>query len=175
MSIERPAIHGIRKRTAPVTLSVASDDWLKLKKPTWAKKSYEVEERNLKHLKPALGSLLLIDISAEDIADYQKSRLKANASPKTINDGPECSSRRHHDGLGIREVQGRGHEPVPRPATYGLHSLVGARGVPFRRGVNHGLECEHDRQNGEAIRAHRVRGPTCRTRCTGSNSEATGR
>jgi len=101
MSIERPAIHGIRKRTAPVTLSVASDDWLKLKKPTWAKKSYEVEERNLKHLKPALGSLLLIDISAEDIADYQKSRLKANASPKTINDGPECSSRRHHDGLGI--------------------------------------------------------------------------
>ena len=88
MSIERPAIHGIRKRTAPVTLSVASDDWLKLKKPTWAKKSYEVEERNLKHLKPALGSLLLIDISAEDIADYQKSRLKANASPKTIVSGP---------------------------------------------------------------------------------------
>ena len=25
------ALHGIRKRTAPVTLAVASDDWLKLK------------------------------------------------------------------------------------------------------------------------------------------------
>ena len=79
------AIHGIRKRVAPVTFSVAADDWMKLKKPTWAAKSYEVEERNLKHLKPAFGSLLLIDVSAEDIADYQKSRLKAGASPKTIN------------------------------------------------------------------------------------------
>jgi len=58
---------------------------LKLKKPTWAPKSYEFEERNLKHLKPALGSLLLIDITAEDIAYYQKSRLKAGASPKTVN------------------------------------------------------------------------------------------
>ncbi len=58
---------------------------MKLKKLTWAAKSYEVEERNLKHLKPAFGSLLLIDISAEDIADYQKSRVKAGAAPKTIN------------------------------------------------------------------------------------------
>jgi integrase len=79
------AIHGIQKRVAPVTFSVAADDWMKLKKPTWAAKSYEVEERNLKYLKPAFGSLLLIDISPEDIADYQKSRLKADASPKTIN------------------------------------------------------------------------------------------
>ena len=79
------AVHGIRKRTAPVTFSVAADDWMKLKKPTWAAKSYEVEERNLRHLKPAFGSLLLIDVSAEDIADYQKSRLKACAAPKTIN------------------------------------------------------------------------------------------
>lgn len=79
------AVHGIRKRTAPVTFGVAADDWMKLKKPTWAVKSYEVEEYNLKHLKPAFGSLLLIDITAEDIADYQKTRLKAGASPKTIN------------------------------------------------------------------------------------------
>lgn len=79
------AVHGIRKRTAPVTFAVAADDWLKLKKPTWAARSYEVEERNLKLLKPAFGSLLLIDISAENVADYQKSRSKARASPKTIN------------------------------------------------------------------------------------------
>jgi integrase len=79
------AIHGIRKRVAPVSFSVAADDWMKLKKPTWATKSYEVEERNLKHVKPVVGSFLLIDITAEDVADYQKSRLKAGASPKTIN------------------------------------------------------------------------------------------
>jgi len=79
------AVHGIRKRTAPVTFFVAADDWMKLKKPTWAAKSYEVELRNLRHLKPVFGTLLLIDINAEDISDYQKSRLKAGASPKTIN------------------------------------------------------------------------------------------
>lgn len=79
------AIHGIRKRTAPVTFSVAADDWMNLKKPTWAAKSYEVEGRNLKHLKPAFGSMLLLDVSAEDIADYQRSRLKAGAAPKSIN------------------------------------------------------------------------------------------
>ena len=79
------ALHGIRRRTAPIMFAVAADDWLKLKKPTWAAKSYEVEERNLTHLKPVFGSLLLIDITAEDIADYQKSGLKAGASPKTIN------------------------------------------------------------------------------------------
>jgi len=58
---------------------------MKLKKPTWAAKSYEIEECNLKHLKPTFGSLLLIDLTPEDIAEYQKSRLKAGASPKTIN------------------------------------------------------------------------------------------
>jgi hypothetical protein len=37
------------------TFSTAADDWMKLKKPTWAPKSYEVEDRSLKHLKPAFG------------------------------------------------------------------------------------------------------------------------
>jgi integrase len=79
------AIHGIKKRVAPVTFNVAADDWMKLKKPTWAPKSYEVEERNLKHLRPVFGSLLLIDITADDIADYQKSRLRSGVATKTIN------------------------------------------------------------------------------------------
>jgi integrase len=79
------AVHGIRKRSAPVTFSTAADDWTKLKKPTWAPKSLEMEERNLRHLKPAFGSLLMIDISPDDIADYQKTRLKAGAAPKTVN------------------------------------------------------------------------------------------
>jgi hypothetical protein len=67
-----------------MTLYTGGDDWMKLKKPTWATKSYEVEERNLKHLKPAFGSLLLIDISPEDIADYQKSRLKPIVAQRAV-------------------------------------------------------------------------------------------
>jgi integrase len=80
------ATHGIKKRVAPVTLSTAATEWLKLKKPSLAERSLRIEELNLeKHLKPALGALLLMDITAEDIADYQRARLKEQASPKTIN------------------------------------------------------------------------------------------
>ena len=65
------AIHGIKKRVSPVTFGTATSDWLKLKKPSLAPKSYRIEEINIdKHLKPVLGSLLLIDITADDIADY---------------------------------------------------------------------------------------------------------
>lgn len=78
-------VNGIKRRVAPVTFSVAADEWLNLKKPTWATKSFEVEERNLRHLKPAFGSSLLIDIAAEDVASFQRIRLKAGASPKTVN------------------------------------------------------------------------------------------
>ncbi len=80
------AIHGIKKRVSPVTFSTAAADWLKLKKPTLAAKSFRVEEINIdKHLKPVIGSLLLIDITADDIADYQKRRLGEGAAAKTIN------------------------------------------------------------------------------------------
>ena len=79
------ALHGIRKRVAPTTFGVAADQWMKLKKPTWAAKSYEVEDAQPEAPEAGFGSLLLIDITAEDIADYQTIRLKAGASPKTIN------------------------------------------------------------------------------------------
>lgn len=79
-------LHGIKKRVAPVTFSTAGADWLKLKKPTLSPKSHRIEQLNIeKHLKPSFGSLLLIDITADDIAVYQKDRLREGASPKTIN------------------------------------------------------------------------------------------
>ena len=80
------ALHGIRKRVAPVTFSTAAADWLKLKKPTLAARSYRIEEINIdRHLKPVIGSLLLIDITVDDIAEYQKHRLGEGAAAKTIN------------------------------------------------------------------------------------------
>ncbi len=79
-------IHGIKKRAAPVTFATAASEWLKLKKPTLSPKSHRIEQVNIeKHLKPAFGSLLLIDVTADDIAIYQKDRLREGASPKTIN------------------------------------------------------------------------------------------
>ena len=64
------AIHGIKRRTAPVTLAAAADDWLRLKEAALAPRSYRIEVINLtRHLKPAMGSLLLIDIRPDDISD----------------------------------------------------------------------------------------------------------
>jgi len=55
------------------------------KQPAWKEKTYVTNELHLRHLKPHFASLLLIDVRAADISDYQKCRLKAGASPKTVN------------------------------------------------------------------------------------------
>jgi len=77
--------HGLKKRQAPQTFKSASDDWLELKRPTWASKSYLIEKTNLGHILPVLGQKLLTDIDAADISRYQQHRLKEKAAPKTIN------------------------------------------------------------------------------------------
>lgn len=77
--------HGIKKRVAPVIFNVAADDWVKLKEPTLAPKSLVIEKLNLKHLKPHFGQVLITDINAHDIAQYQRHRLAKGAAPKTVN------------------------------------------------------------------------------------------
>ncbi len=76
---------GIRKRQQPLLLSVAADDWLKLKKATLAPRSVKIEQANLAHLLPELGRKLICDIEAADVARYQQKRLDEKASPKTVN------------------------------------------------------------------------------------------
>ena len=77
--------HGLKKRTVPKLFSVASDEWLQLKKPTLADRSYVIEKANLKHLLPEFGRLLITDIEGKDVSRYQESRLKQGASPNTVN------------------------------------------------------------------------------------------
>jgi hypothetical protein len=48
-------------------------------------RSVIIERANLKHINPYFGKLLLCDISADDIANYQASRLEQGAAPKTVN------------------------------------------------------------------------------------------
>jgi integrase len=78
-------LHGLKKRQAPQTFKTASDEWLELKKPTLAPKSYLIEKTNLGHILPILGQKLLHDIDASDISRYQQHRVKEKAAPKTIN------------------------------------------------------------------------------------------
>jgi integrase len=77
--------HGLRKRVVPKLFSVASNDYLALKKPTISDRSYAIEKANLEHLLPEFGSLLIIDISAQKISAYQQKRLAQKAAPKTVN------------------------------------------------------------------------------------------
>jgi integrase len=66
-------------------LSVASDEWLDLKKATLAPRSVMIEKANLTHLLPELGRKLVCDIDARDIAPYQQKRVAGDASPETVN------------------------------------------------------------------------------------------
>jgi len=77
--------HGLKKRGAPKLFNIAADDWLELKKPTLAERSYQIEQANLKHILPTFGKRLITDIEGKDISQYQLRRLEENASPKTIN------------------------------------------------------------------------------------------
>ena len=79
------AFNGIRKKQAGRLFSLASQEWLDLKRPTLSPRSVQIEEANLKHLKPFFGGLLLGDISAQAISRYQQQRLVEKAAPKTVN------------------------------------------------------------------------------------------
>jgi integrase len=63
---------------------VAADDWLELRKPTWADKTYSAASLDVEHLKKHLGKLLLSDITDRDIADYITTRRTLKAADKTI-------------------------------------------------------------------------------------------
>lgn len=77
--------NGISKVKRAQLFSVAADKWLESKTAHLSPRSVLIEKLNLAHLKPVLGNVLLSDISADDIAEYQRARLREKASPKTIN------------------------------------------------------------------------------------------
>jgi integrase len=76
----------IKKRTLPPTFERAGSDWLEAEKPHLAERTYEIYEVAYRcHLKPMLGSLLLCDIDAREIASYQAKRKAEKASARTLN------------------------------------------------------------------------------------------
>jgi len=68
----------------PVLFSVAAKDWLDLKKPTWAEKTYANAAIDIGHLKSALGTKLVTDITDRHISEYITRRRAKGASDKTI-------------------------------------------------------------------------------------------
>jgi integrase len=73
-----------RPRTAQL-FSAATETWLGAKTAHLSPRSVIIERSNLKHLNPYFGKSLLCNITADDLAHYQASRLERGASPKTVN------------------------------------------------------------------------------------------
>jgi integrase len=76
---------GIVRRSQPILFSAAAEEYLVAKSESIAKSSLMIEKANLVHLKKVFGRNLMSDIDAPDISYYQKLRLAAGASPRTIN------------------------------------------------------------------------------------------
>lgn len=74
----------VTERPKPKMFSVAATEWLEVKKPALAPKSYGVEVNSLLHLKPYFASHLLSDITAPMIAKYAAHRRAEGAADKSI-------------------------------------------------------------------------------------------
>lgn len=68
----------------PILFNAAAKAWL-AESAHWSESTREIYEMKLEHLKPFFGKLLLSDISASDIARFQRERQKAGASGREIN------------------------------------------------------------------------------------------
>jgi len=65
----------IERRTLPPSFEKAATQWLDAVKPHLAERTHDIYDVAIRcHLSPALGSMLLCDISARDIAGYQARR-----------------------------------------------------------------------------------------------------
>jgi integrase len=81
----RDGAAGIRKPDAPKLFDTAAADWMEAKKSKWSPGMSVIAGGAMKHLSPVFGKKLVVDIQAQDIARYQKTRLAEDASGRTIN------------------------------------------------------------------------------------------
>jgi integrase len=83
--------NGVQKRTLPPTVSRASKLWIE-KRVGLAEGTRETYEAALLHVKAKLGTLLVCEVTARDLAEYQKRRLAEKAAGATINKEIACIS-----------------------------------------------------------------------------------
>lgn len=77
--------NGINRLQRAQLFGVAAENWLQTKKAHLSPRSVQIEEANLKHLRPFFGGMLVCDIKGDDVAGYQSTRLRQGAAAKTIN------------------------------------------------------------------------------------------
>ena len=80
------SVNGLRgKRRRPLLFTVAARDYLEAKKGDVKASTLRIEAKNLDHLGPFFGRLLLADIDGRDVSRYQQARLGEGAAGATIN------------------------------------------------------------------------------------------
>ena len=77
--------NGLRRNRKPMLFSSAAREHLDAKKGEVKASTLRIESKNIDHLLPFFGKLLLIDISAKDITEYQRGRSTEGAAGATIN------------------------------------------------------------------------------------------
>jgi integrase len=82
--LERGA-NNLEKVAKPKLFSGAVKAYLLEREAHWSPKTREMHANSLKHLEPNFGKLLLNEIRGEQISRYQRARLKAGASNRTVN------------------------------------------------------------------------------------------
>jgi integrase len=83
--------NGVEKRKLPPTLSLASRLWIE-KRAGLARGTREAYKAALKHVGAKLGAMLVCEITARHIAEYQRARLAESAAGATINKEIACIS-----------------------------------------------------------------------------------
>jgi len=76
----------IERRTLPPSFQKAATQWLEAAKPHLAERTHDIYDVAIRcHLSPALGSMLLSDISPRAVESYQTRRKAQSASARTLN------------------------------------------------------------------------------------------
>jgi integrase len=75
----------LKEKTKPRLFAAAAAEWQELNELKWAPKTKSLVSNSLTHLLPVFGGKLLITIRALDVTRYQKMRLEAGASNRTVN------------------------------------------------------------------------------------------
>ncbi len=81
----RQGLAGIRKPETPQLFSNMGKSWIEAKKPRWSEGMLQISSAAVEHLAPHFGKKLSVDIEARDVLKYQKVRLAAGASNRTVN------------------------------------------------------------------------------------------
>jgi integrase len=76
---------GFKKAEGPKLFKVVAEDWHDMKKVSWSENTARIARTDLDHILPVLGMNFSTELSAEDIASYQRIRKEKGAANKTIN------------------------------------------------------------------------------------------